>query len=168
MGFCFVDCSWLNNVRVSNVLFILIAITWSREGCTSADTGQPDMVLVVSDETSETCMCEMCSLISMGSTMIRNDHGTLSWCDPAQMFFTSKFSYLLFCNPTQKTEPGTANRWGTTNSKPHGPIIMMGQSETLITSQVLFITLFSAGVHRFGFTSHLTINKCINNLLANS
>jgi hypothetical protein len=39
-----------------------------------------------------------------------------------------------FCNPTNKTETGTANTWGTTNSKPHGPIIMMGQSETLSSS----------------------------------
>jgi hypothetical protein len=49
------------------------------------------------------------------------------------MFFTSKFSYVLFCNPTNKSETGTANRWGTTNNKPPGPIIMMGQSETLST-----------------------------------
>jgi hypothetical protein len=39
---------------------------------------------------------------------------------------------------------GTAN-WGTTNSKPPGPIIMMTQSETLSSSQILFITLFSTG-----------------------
>jgi hypothetical protein len=31
-------------------------------------------------------------------------------------------------------ETGTANRWGTTNSKPPGPIIMIGQSETLSSS----------------------------------
>jgi len=53
-----------------------------------------------------------------------------SVCDPAEMFFTSKFSCVLFCNPTHKTETGTANRWETTNSKPPGRIIMMGQSET--------------------------------------
>jgi hypothetical protein len=47
-------------------------------------------------------------------------------------FFTSKFNYLLFCNPTHKTETGTANRWGTAgNSKPPGPIIMMSQIKTL-------------------------------------
>jgi len=32
--------------------------------------------------------------------------------------------------PAHKTETGTANRWEITNSKPLGPIIMMGQSET--------------------------------------
>ncbi len=41
-----------------------------------------------------------------------------SVCDLAKIFFTSKFSYVPFCNPTHKTETGTANRWGTTNSKP--------------------------------------------------
>jgi hypothetical protein len=55
-----------------------------------------------------------------------------SVCDPAKIFFTSKFSYvLLFCNPANRTETGTANTWGITNSKPPGPIIMMGRSETL-------------------------------------
>jgi hypothetical protein len=34
---------------------------------------------------------------------------------------------------------------GTTNSKPPGPIIMMAQSQTSSTSQIIFITLFSAG-----------------------
>jgi hypothetical protein len=58
-----------------------------------------------------------------------------SVCDPAaKKNFTSKFSYVLFCNPTYKTETGTANRWGTTNSKPLGRIIMMGQSATLSRS----------------------------------
>ncbi len=66
------------------------------------------------------------------------------------IFFTSKFCYLLFCNPTHKTGTGTANRWGTTNSEPPGPIIMIGESETLTSSQILFITLFSAGAHRCG------------------
>jgi hypothetical protein len=46
------------------------------------------------------------------------------------MFFTSEFSYSLFCNLTHKTGMGTADWSGTTNSKPPGPINMMGQSET--------------------------------------
>ncbi len=45
--------------------------------------------------------------------------------DPAKDKFTSKLSY------THKTNTGTANRPGTTNSKPPRGIIMMGQSETL-------------------------------------
>jgi hypothetical protein len=50
-----------------------------------------------------------------------------------QKYFShpSLVKYILFCNPTHKTETGAANRWGTTNSKPPGRIIMMGQSETL-------------------------------------
>jgi hypothetical protein len=40
-----------------------------------------------------------------------------------------------FANPSiNKTETGTANRWGITKNKPPGPIIMMGQSETLSSS----------------------------------
>jgi len=67
-------------------------------------------------------------------------------CDPANIFFTSKFSYLTFYNPTNKPQCWTANSWGTTNSKPHGPINMMGQSEILSRHQIIYITLFSAGV----------------------
>jgi hypothetical protein len=67
--------------------------------------------------------------------------------------FTSEFSYLLFCNPTHKTETGTPNSWGTTNSKPPEPIIAMGQSETLSSSQIIFITLFSAGAVSFTLLS---------------
>jgi hypothetical protein len=44
------------------------------------------------------------------------------------------FSYVLFYNSTHKTETGTTNRWGTTNSKSPGQIIMMGQAETLSSS----------------------------------
>ncbi len=61
-----------------------------------------------------------------------------SICDSGKIFFTSKFSYLLFS--THKT--GTGNRWGTNYNKPHGPISTMGQLETLSNSQIIFITLF--------------------------
>ncbi len=67
----------------------------------------------------------------------------ITW--PYKYFFTSKFSYVLFYNPTHKTQTGTTNTWGTTNSKPLGPIIMMGHSKTLNSSQIAFITLFTAG-----------------------
>jgi len=71
-----------------------------------------------------------------------------SVCDPAKIYFTSKFSYVLFCDPTHKTEIRTARRGATANSKPPGPIIMMGQSETLSSRLIIFITLFSAGAQR--------------------
>jgi hypothetical protein len=54
-----------------------------------------------------------------------------SVCDPdkkEKTFFTSKFCYLLFYNPTHKTETGIPNnKWGVINSKPREPIVMMGQ-----------------------------------------
>jgi len=43
-----------------------------------------------------------------------------SACNPTQIFFSSKFSYLILCNTTHKTEIGIANRCGTTNSEPPG------------------------------------------------
>ncbi len=33
----------------------------------------------------------------------------------AKVFLTSKFSYLLFCNPTHNTQTEIANRWQTTD-----------------------------------------------------
>ncbi len=77
----------------------------------------------------------------------------LQWCsvwDPPKIFFTSKFSYrLILATPPIKVKTRIANRWETTNSKPLGPIIiMMRQSETQSNnSQIIFITLFSAGAH---------------------
>jgi hypothetical protein len=79
--------------------------------------------------------------------------------DAAKIFFTSKFSYLLFCNPTHQTETGTANRWGTTSSKPPGPIIMMGESETVTRSQIIYITLFSVVCCAF-YTPPHTVQLC--------
>ncbi len=39
---------------------------------------------------------------------------------------------------------------GATNSKPPGRIVVMGQSETLRSSLIIFITLFSPGEKRYG------------------
>jgi hypothetical protein len=68
---------------------------------------------------------------------------------------------ILFCNPTHKTETRTANRWGTTNSKPPGPIIMMGQSKTPTTSQIIFIRLFPVRVQRCYVFLPATVNCVI-------
>jgi hypothetical protein len=56
------------------------------------------------------------------------------------------FSYLFICNPTNKTETGTPNRWGDylPNSKPSGPIIMMGQSETAAVRSYLLHSFLEA------------------------
>ncbi len=53
------------------------------------------------------------------------------------------------------SETETANRWETTNSKPAGPIIMIGQSETWTSSQTIFIYSLLWQVHVFDvpFTS---------------
>ncbi len=67
----------------------------------------------------------------------------------AKIFLTFKFNYVLFSNPSHKTKTGTANWWETTNSKPPGLIIMIGQSGTGSCSQITFITLFSG---RHGYT----------------
>ncbi len=59
---------------------------------------------------------------------------------------------LLFRNPAQKA--GTANRWETTNSKPLGPIIMIGANGT---SNHIISHFFSPSAHCFGcapFTSY--------------
>jgi hypothetical protein len=53
----------------------------------------------------------------------------LGMCDLAKIFFTSKFNYLFLSNPTNRTETGTPNRWGFTNNKPPGPIIMMANQK---------------------------------------
>jgi hypothetical protein len=76
---------------------------------------------------------------------VRASPAVLSMRPCNEKSFTSTFSDLPFCNPTRKTKTGTSNRWGTTNSKPWGPIIMISQSKTLGSSQIIFITLFSVG-----------------------
>jgi hypothetical protein len=64
------------------------------------------------------------------------------------IFFTSKYWYLSFATPAITLKVGQQRyMWGTTNSKPLGPIIMIDQRETLRSSQVIFITLFFAGLY---------------------
>jgi hypothetical protein len=68
-----------------------------------------------------------------------------SVCDPAKMFFTSKFSCLLFfSNATHKTETGTANRWETPNQTTWTDHFQKHWA----SSQIIFITLISAGAQR--------------------
>jgi hypothetical protein len=50
--------------------------------------------------------------------------------------------HLFLPTPPIKLKQGQQIGGGTTNSKPPGPIIMMGRSETLSSSQIQFITLF--------------------------
>ncbi len=61
---------------------------------------------------------------------------------PSKDISHPSFSYLPFSNLTHQTETEIANRWETTNSNPHGPIIMIRESETGRKSQIIFMTLF--------------------------
>ncbi len=61
--------------------------------------------------------------------------------DPAKIFFASKFSYVLFCNPIHNIETGTTNRCGTTNSKPPGPISLMANQKHWVVRSYYY-TLF--------------------------
>jgi hypothetical protein len=45
-----------------------------------------------------------------------------------------KLSKKKSLKPTHKTKIGTTNRWGLTNNKSFGPIVMMDQLETLNNS----------------------------------
>jgi hypothetical protein len=79
------------------------------------------------------------------------DH--LQWCsvcDFAKLFFTSMFSYLLFCKPPHKTEIGTAYRCRTTNSKSPGP----KQKHWLIVRSYLLHSFLHVKSLAAPFTSH--------------
>jgi hypothetical protein len=52
---------------------------------------------------------------------VRASPAVLAWYATLQTYFSHpSFSYLLFRNPTHKTESGTANNWGIANSEPAG------------------------------------------------
>jgi len=64
---------------------------------------------------------------------------------------------FFFGNPTNRTESGTVYIWGTTNSKPPGPIIVINQSEILSRSHVKFITLFRRWIYYTHFGRWTTV-----------
>jgi hypothetical protein len=55
--------------------------------------------------------CQLPTLCVFFTNALEHHPHRCSVCDPAYIFLTSKFSYLLFCNPTHKTENGTAIWW---------------------------------------------------------
>jgi hypothetical protein len=65
-----------------------------------------------------------------------------------------------------KLKLGQQHKWGTTNSKPPGRIIMIGQSETLSSSHTTYIRLFSAAgsYHCCAFfnSHHKTVEIMLN------
>jgi hypothetical protein len=67
-----------------------------------------------------------------------------SVCYPAKIFLTSKFSYLLFLAIPVIRLKGGLQIVGTTNCKPAGPIIIISQSKTGHSTQIILITLFSS------------------------
>jgi hypothetical protein len=76
-----------------------------------------------------------------GRTSKSNSKSALS--SPSKEISHPSFGFLPFSNLTHKTETEIANRWETTNSNnPHGPIIMIGESETGRKSQIIFMTPF--------------------------
>jgi hypothetical protein len=56
--------------------------------------------------------------------------------------------FFTWANPANKTETGTVHTWGTINSKPPGPIILIQQLE------ILYYTLF------------LEVHNCVAHFLA--
>jgi len=72
-----------------------------------------------------------------------------------QKYFShSNLLVYFFATPPIKLKTGIANRSGSCNSKPPGPIIMLGHWETLRGSQITFNILFCAGSIAMPFTSH--------------
>jgi hypothetical protein len=80
-----------------------------------------------------------CEKTSSGGPITRSWCGTENLnlhkvCDIAKIIFHIQVlvTNVFFSNPTNKTETGTASTWGTTNSKPLGPIrnYLANQKET--------------------------------------
>jgi hypothetical protein len=67
-----------------------------------------------------------------------------------QKYISHPSIVISFSKPTNKTKTGTANSWETTNSKPLGPNIMIGQSEIVSGNHIIFITLFSGRLKMLG------------------
>jgi len=65
--------------------------------------------------------------------MSRSISSSAQYVTLQKYFLRPGFSYLLFSNPTHKTETGTTNRRETTNSNPPGQIKLSNQSETGIS-----------------------------------
>ncbi len=79
---------------------------------------------------------------------------------PWRKFFSHpSFSYLLFF-ATSPMKLKLANKWESTNSKPPGPIITIGQLETRTSSQIQFITLFLWQVHTLAAPFTSLSNPC--------
>jgi hypothetical protein len=75
----------------------------------------------------------------------RNISSCAQYMTMQKHFSHPSFVVYFFATPTYKTEMWTANRWGTTNSKPPGPIIIMKgpiRNTLSASSHITFITPF--------------------------
>ncbi len=71
---------------------------------------QSKTLYVFSRGCTHVCVC-VCFCVCLQVVVIRAFPPVFLVYDPAKMFLTSKFNYLLLCNPAHKTETGTSNRW---------------------------------------------------------
>jgi hypothetical protein len=78
--------------------------------------------------------------------LIRSSPAVAQYATALQKYFLHPSLVIYFFGtPPIKLKLRQQIGGGITNSKPLGPIIMICQSETLSTSQIVFIKLFSAG-----------------------
>ncbi len=107
-------------------------------------------------------------LVNLSPSILYLAHLQRCWVfDPVNVLLTSKFSYLVFRNLSDKTKIGIANRWGTTNSKPPGPILWWTNQKhwTIVRSYLLhsFLQVHSV-VAPFTNPSNCTIMLSQNDL----
>jgi hypothetical protein len=114
----------------------------------------PPPTTAVTDKLQQQQLCKLdpTTTTTTTTTTTKSISSGAQYVTLRKYFSHPSFSYVLFCNPTNKTETGTAKQigggGGTTNNKPLGAIIMIDQSETLSSSnQIIFITLFFFQVH---------------------
>jgi hypothetical protein len=91
--------------------------------------------LLILNEVFSWCMRSMEVFVIMLRLLVLED---LKRCS-LQEYFSHPSLFIYFF----PTTTWTANRWETTNSIPTGPIIMVGQTKTGSSCQIIFITLFS-------------------------
>jgi hypothetical protein len=78
-------------------------------------------------------------------------------------FLHSSSVVFFFFIPTHKIKTGTGNRWETTNSKPPGPVTMIGQSETqgaAVRAYLLHSSLASVRLWCVFYQPQQTVHKC--------
>jgi hypothetical protein len=75
------------------------------------------------------------------------------------------FAKIFFITPPIKVNLGQANKWGTTNSKPPGPIIMMSQLGTVIRSKIAALLRLSPATGGKHLALHTSRSRITSNLM---